>query len=164
MPFGRPICTTPICALASAYANGMAAALCWVLLSICALTGFRDLRTAVIGSSNVEEASNAASVVADELRTYFARERIGRPLVRIDQDAWPLAAGVILRLEKNGVPVAVEDDWIAMFTPAFARTGNEQVELTIEAKPQHVRTLGRPGDTVLIEHDPLLFVHRTTSR
>jgi hypothetical protein len=70
---------------------------------------------------------------------------------------------VILRLQKADVPVAVEDDWIAMFTPAFAATGREAVTLEIDAKPQHVRRLGKPGDQVVIEHDPQLFVHRITS-
>jgi len=96
------------------------------------------------------------------LRAYFDREHIARPLIRIDQDAWPLAAGVIVRLQKEGVPVAVEDDWLPMFTPAFASTGREEVALAITGKPQHVRTVGKPGDVVVIDHDPLLFVHRQT--
>jgi len=58
------------------------------------------------------------------------------------------------------VPVAVEGDWIAMFTPAFSATGREAVTLEIDAKPQHVRRLGKPGDQVIVEHDPQLFVHR----
>jgi hemin uptake protein HemP len=49
-----------------------------------------------------------------------------------------------------------------MFTPAFAATGREAVVLAIDGKPQHVRSLGKPGDAVVIEHDPQLFVHRVT--
>jgi hypothetical protein len=89
-------------------------------------------------------------VVAKQLEAYVDRERIVRPLVRIDQDGWPLAAGVILQLQKSGVPVAVEPDWIPMFTPAFAATGREAVVLAIDGKPQHVRSLGKPGDVVVI--------------
>jgi hypothetical protein len=140
------------------------AAISWVLFAFCAVTGLRDMWAAVEGSRNPSVESEAVATVAKQLQTYFDRERIVRPLVRIDQDGWPLAAGVILRLQKAGVPVAVEDDWIAMFTPEFSATGRETVELAIDAKPQHVRSLGKPGDVVVIEQDPLLFVHRTQSR
>jgi hypothetical protein len=136
------------------------AAICWTLFASCAASGFRELFAVVAASSNPPPESIAVSQVATELQEYFKRERVARPLVKIDQDAWPLAAGVILRLQKNGVPVAVEDDWVPMFTPAFRATGREMVVLAIDGKPQHVRRLGKPGDTVVVEHDPLLFVHR----
>jgi hypothetical protein len=140
----------------------MTAAIGWALFAVCAAFGMRELGTAVADSSRPSPESEAISTVAKQLHDYFDRERIVRPLVRIDQDAWPLAAGLILRLQKDDVPVAVEDDWIAMFTPAFSATGRETVTLEIDAKPQHVRRLGKPGDQVVIDHDPLLFVHRTT--
>ena len=139
------------------------AAIGWALFMICTVVGLREMRAAVDGSRNPSGESEAVSTVAERLRRYFEDERVVRPLVRIDQEAWPLAAGVILRLQKDGVPVAVENDWIAMFTPEFSATGRETVELAIDAKPQHVRSLGKPGDIVVIEHDPLLFVHRTQS-
>jgi hypothetical protein len=140
------------------------AAICWMLFAACAATGFREMLAAVAGSSNPPAESETVSTVAKELEQYFARERIVRPLVRVDQDGWPLAAGVILRLQKTGVPVAVEDDWLPMFTPAFAATGREAVVLAIDGKAQHVRNLGKPGDAVVIEHDPQLFVHRLSNQ
>jgi hypothetical protein len=140
------------------------AAVCWLLFAACAATGFREMFAAVAASSSPSAESEAVSVVAKQLEAYVDRERIVRPLVRIDQDGWPLAAGVILQLQKSGVPVAVEPDWIPMFTPAFAATGREAVVLAIDGKPQHVRSLGKPGDAVVIEHDPQLFVHRVTPR
>jgi hypothetical protein len=137
------------------------ATICWLLFAACAATGFREMFAAVASSSsNPSAESEAVSTVAKELEQYFARERIVRPLIRIDQDGWPLAAGVILRLQKSGVPVSVENDWVPMFTPAFAATGHEAVVLAIDGKAQHVRSLGKPGDAVVIEHDPQLFVHR----
>lgn len=138
----------------------MTAAIGWSLFAVCAALGLRELRTTVMDSSRPSAESEAVATVAKQLQGYFERERISRPLIRIDQDGWPLAAGVILRLQKDDVPVAVEDDWIAMFTPAFSATGREAVTLDIDAKPQHVRRLGKPGDQVIVEHDPQLFVHR----
>jgi hypothetical protein len=140
------------------------AAICWMLFAACAATGFREMLAAVAGSSNPPAESETVSTVAKELEQYFARERIVRPLVRVDQDGWPLAAGVILRLQKTGVPVAVEDDWLPMFTPAFAATGREAAVFAIDGKAQHVRSLGKPGDAVVIEHDPQLFVHRLSNQ
>jgi hypothetical protein len=133
---------------------------CWALFAVCGIIGLRDMRAAILNAASRSDASDAVALVARDLRAYFDRERITRPLVRIDQEAWPLAAGVILQLQKEGVPVAVEDDWIAMFTPEFSATGHEGVELVMNAKPQHVRSLGKPGDSVVIERDPFLFVHR----
>jgi hypothetical protein len=134
----------------------------WAVVVVGAIIGVRQLQEAVHHSNNPGIESEAASAVAADLQTYFRDRHIIRPLIRIDQDAWGMAAGVILRLQKANLPVAVEDDWIAMFTPAFTATGSEPVVLTIAGKPQHVRMLDTPGDAVVAEHDPL-FVHRTSS-
>ena len=136
------------------------AAVCGAGFAACLAIGIHEMRAALLNASTPNQATDAVSAVADNLRVYFDRERIVRPVVRIDQDAWPLAAGVILRLQKKGVPVAVEDDWLPMFTPFFAATGQESVALTVMGKPEHVRNVGKPGDVVVIESDPLLFVHR----
>jgi hypothetical protein len=136
------------------------AMLCWALFAMCGVLGLSNLRNEVASSSRPSPESEVVATLATELQSYFNREHIIRPLIRIDQDAWPLAAGVITRLQKKDVPVAVEDDWIPMFTPAFSATGRETVVLAINAKPEHVRSLGKPGDEIVFEHDPLLFVHR----
>jgi len=138
----------------------VAATLCWALFAICAMLGLSNLRNEVASSSHPSPESEVVATLATELQSYFNRDHIVRPLIRIDQDAWPLAAGVITRLQKKDVPVAVEDDWIPMFTPEFSATGRETVVLAINAKPEHVRSLGKPGDEVVFEHDPLVFVHR----
>lgn len=137
---------------------------CLMLFTACAVIGLREMFATVAAASNPSPESAAVSTVAKQLESYLERERIVRPRVIIDQEAWPLAAGVIVRLQKDGVPVAVEDDWVPMFTPEGAATGRETAELAIDGKSQHVRTMGKPGDVVVIEHDPELFVHRILSR
>jgi len=144
--------------------NWPATVACLMLFTACAAIGLREIIATVAAASNVSPESETVSTVAKELGSYLERERIVRPLVLIDQDVWPLAAGVILRLQKNGVPVAVADDWVPMFTPLFAATGREVAELSIYGKAQHIRSLGKPGEVVIIEHDPQLFVHRVLSR
>jgi hypothetical protein len=100
----------------------------------------------------------AAANVAADVEQFLTERRISRPLIRFDQDAWGMVAGVVLRLQKDGVPVAVEDDWLVMFTPAFQATGHETVEIAIVGTPEHVRLSARPGDQVLASRPPL-FAH-----
>jgi hypothetical protein len=82
------------------------------------------------------------------------RERIARPLIKIDQDAWPFAAGAILALQKHGKATAVEDDWIVMFTPAFRATGREDAVVTVAAPAEHLRLRDR-GARLISAHDPV---------
>lgn len=65
---------------------------------------------------------------------------------------------MIVNLQKVGIIVSVEDDWMAMFTPTFHATGREEVELMIAGKAQHVRLVGTTGDRVVVSHDPI-YVH-----
>ena len=101
-------------------------------------------------------------MAAADLVTYMKAQNLSRPLLKLDQDAWGMAAGVILRLQKAQVPVAIEDDWIVMFTPAFAATGRESAVLTIAGRAQHVRMLDTPGDASVVSRDPI-YVHRTAA-
>jgi hypothetical protein len=101
--------------------------------------------------------ARAARAVADDLLAYMVRERVARPLVRIDQDAWGVAAGAILDLQKRGRFVSVEDDWVVMFTPVFGRTGGEDAVVTIAAPPEHVR-LAERGARLISAHEPV-YVH-----
>lgn len=84
------------------------------------------------------EARTARELAAD-LQSYMAREGIRRPLIRIDQDAWPVAAGAILALQKDGRMAAVEEDWVVMFTPAFRANGHEDAIITVAAPAEHLR-------------------------
>ena len=51
-----------------------------------------------------------------------------RSLIRIRQPAWGEGASVVLQLHKGGIPVAVEDRRLFMFTDALAATGEENLE------------------------------------
>jgi hypothetical protein len=135
---------------------------CWVLACAIVLAGVLQLREAVGRSAAPGDESEATRALADDFRRYLVAEHLPRPLIRIDQDAWGVAAGVVLRLQKAGVPVAVEDDWIAMFTPAFGRNGHEPAIFTIVGPAEHVRLTGKLGDTVIASRGPF-HVHRQTA-
>ena len=99
--------------------------------------------------------SVAARDVAADLQRFLAQERVERPLILFDQDAWGMDAGVVLQLQKAGVAVAVENDWIAMYTPAFAATGRERIRIAIVGVAEHVRMSSRLGNRVVSSRNPL---------
>ncbi len=124
---------------------------------IAAAAGAWRLQDVARRSTDPPAEARAARAVADDLLAYMDREQVARPIVRIDQDAWGIAAGAILELQKHKRFVSVEDDWVVMFTPVFARTGGEDAVVTIAAPPEHVRLAGR-GVRLLAAHDPV-YVH-----
>ena len=128
------------------------------LTAVAAIAGVRQFRDAVAGASNPGADSGVVTSVAADLRTYLREQHIERPLIKLDQDAWGMAAGVILQLQKANVPLAVEDDWLVMFTPVFAATGHEAVTLMIAGREQHVRMQGGADAKVAVAHDPI-YVH-----
>ncbi|MCY4511774.1 MAG: hypothetical protein OXG35_33135, partial [Acidobacteria bacterium] len=70
-----------------------------------------------------EQARVLSAAVEEELRRHCR----ARPLIRI-QGRWPEAAGVALQLHKAGIPLAVDDRYLFMFTEAFLATGVEDIE------------------------------------
>lgn len=133
---------------------------CAVTFLVTLLCGSEQLTLAVQRSHAPDAESRAAEHVALLLRRELTARGLSRPLIRFDQDAWGMAAGVVLRLQKEGVAVAVEDDWLAMYTPAFAATGQERAEVAIVGKAAHTRLDGA-ADTVIAASGDLLFAHLT---
>jgi hypothetical protein len=137
-------------------------ALACALIAIAAYRGTSELMHIVRTSQHPDEESAMTNTLSNDLEAYLTKNGAGRPLVRIDQDTWGIAAGVILRLQKDGFALAVEDDWLPMFTPVFKRNGGESMDLTIAGKAQHVRMEGTAGDEVVIARDPM-YVHRSSA-
>jgi hypothetical protein len=119
------------------------------------LGGIRELRGSVQRSFSPGPESVAAREVASDLQRFLEGAGVERPLILFDQDAWGMDAGVVLQLQKAGVPVAVEDDWMAMYTPAFAATGRERVAIAIVGEAEHVRRSSQPGTRLLSSRSPL---------
>ena len=61
----------------------------------------------------------------EAIREYMRNQHVRRPLIRIDAAVWSQAAGVLLRLRRDRSEVAVADEWVPMFTDAFAANGRE---------------------------------------
>ena len=91
----------------------------------------------------VREESTALAAVLE-------RDGLRRPLVYVTQESWSDAAGILLALRKRGLTPAVEPDWIFMFGPPSAATGQEDSEVVIAGLDGH-RRLSQPGFTVVGE-------------
>lgn len=89
-------------------------------------------------------------------RDYMGDNKVRRPLIEMQGGSWSSGAGVILRLYKDGIPVAVTEPSLSMFTRKFAPSGDEDAFITIS--PQygyHIEKSTRPGNTILLEADPV---------
>ena len=69
--------------------------------------------------------------LSDGIRAYLRESGARKPLVRMDVMSWGFTAGIVLQLERAGVPLAVEDGAVSLFSDAVAIDGREDVELTI---------------------------------
>lgn len=95
-----------------------------------------------------------SAAVEEDLRRHCR----ARPLIRI-QGPWPEAAGVVLQLHKAGIPLAVDDRYLFMFTETFLATGVEDVEFLFtnaaldESETPPYRLVARHGMTFVYARD-----------
>jgi hypothetical protein len=136
----------------------VAAVVCGALWLAAAAAGFQQMRVVVSRSYRPGIEQLAARRLTDALREWMSARDIGKPLVRIDQPTWGIAAGVLLQLQKQGVPFAVERDWISMFTPAVAAAGDETSILTFAGPERRYRLLNEPGHQVIAERGSVSIV------
>jgi len=107
----------------------------------------------------------AASTLGEALSRRI-RGTESRPLVRIEQGVWPVAAGVLLNLQKGGKQLSVDDDWLPMFTDA-ARTTNHDTDLVaVVGRESHFLLTNQGRATTIGEAEPyyLLALERSERR
>jgi hypothetical protein len=127
---------------------------CLGMLVVASILAARQVQDAVTRSFEPPADARIARALAGDIEGYMEREGARRPLVKIDQDAWGVAAGAILDLQKRGRLVAVEDDWVVMFTPEFRVNGREDVVLTLAMPPEHLRLVDRRVP-LISAHEPI---------
>lgn len=112
--------------------------LCGLAVCLVVALGVFQLRLITDQTFSPRPQQVAAAALAEALKRRVSDVTgAGRPLVRIEQDVWPVAAGVLLNLQKSGVPFAVDDDWLPMFTDAAATTGRETEVIEITGRERH---------------------------
>jgi hypothetical protein len=130
-----------------------AAAACVVLWLTAAAIGFQQMRVVVSRSfrPGIEQLSSRR--LADALLSQFEGKGIGRPFVKIDQPVWGVAAGVLLQLQKRGIPFGVEEGWWFMFGPPARPSGGETSTLIFAAPEMRVRLQDSVAHELLAERD-----------
>src|SRR3954454_1887128 len=126
-----------------------------------AYAGFGELRAITKRTFDPEPARRAAAVLGEALERRVRSTGV-RPLIQIDQNEWPVAAGALLHLQRSGLPFAVEDDWLVMFTEHARSNGAEADSIAITGASRHLQlTSGRDGETIAAA-DPFYAVALTS--
>lgn len=137
--------------------HGLIRAISLVLLAVACGVAAQQVDAAVKRSFEPPAAAQVARALAADLNAYLISERVERPLIRIDQDAWGYVAGAILDLQKRGRVVSVEEDWVVMFTPEFRSAGRNDAVVTVAMPPEHLRLADR--GIRLISERPPVYAH-----
>lgn len=122
------------------------AALC-ISVGAAAHVGFGQLRAVTRRTFDPDSESRAATVIGDALERRVRSTGV-RPLIQIDQDEWPVAAGALLHLQRSRLPFAVEDDWLVMFTEHARSTGGERETIAITGRARHLLLTSQSAETI----------------
>ena len=135
------------------------AALCAGAAAAC--VSFGELRAIANRTFDPDPVRRAAAVVGEALERRV-RATGARPLIQIDQNEWPVAAGAILHLQRSRLPFAVEDDWLVMFTEHARSTGAETDWIAITGAQRHVLLTSRGAGETIAAADPFYAVALTS--
>jgi hypothetical protein len=140
----------------------IAAAACAAIWIWCVTMGVQRLNARVARASDPTAAERQAQYFVHEIKTYLHRNPRLKPLIRIDQEAWPVAAGAIVQLQKDKVPFAVERQWLFMFSGAAAANGDENMVVLFLRPELYQRIMEEPGRGLLAAHNDTYVVIDTT--
>jgi hypothetical protein len=99
----------------------------------------------------------AAATLGEALNRHVRSMNV-RPFIKIDQDTWPIAAGVLLNLQKSGLPFAVDADWLPMFTERAAATGHETEVVAIVGPERHLLLTAEDRASTIASADPYFLM------
>jgi hypothetical protein len=93
------------------------------------------------------------SALFDNLQEYCERSGTHRPLLRVGQDMWAIAAGLGLQLQLANRDFAIERSALFLFTNDFAANGTEDAVITIAPESLHRELVARPDNVVVASVD-----------
>jgi hypothetical protein len=143
---------------AAAVTPRLSAGVCFALWIAAAAIGFQQLRVVVSRSFRPGAEQLASRRLTDAITPRLENGAIGKPLVKIDQPTWVVAAGVLLQLQKRQAPFAVEEGWWFMFGEPTRPRNDETTELTFAGPEMRVRLLDEPAHEVIAERDRVSIV------
>ena len=122
------------------------------LLLVCFLgtTGLvQDYRRTLAGDGRFPVRREAVRVLFHGLEDRMRTEGYDSARIRMVPQARVVAAGVVLQLQKAGIPIAVADPWVPMFTEALRSTTTQDVVFHFVG-PELDAELRHRSDQVLI--------------
>jgi hypothetical protein len=122
-----------------------------VLCGAAGVSAVRQLQTAMAhGSSPIVDEVYAARLWR-AVDAYRREQGLPKPLIDIDHRVWGMAAALAVEMQKAGVPYAVEDRWLPMFSDEAAATGDEGCVLAVAQRERRDELLRQPGHFVIAE-------------
>jgi hypothetical protein len=105
------------------------------------------------GQERLSRQESQVSTLSDSLRDYCERTGVRRPILRIGQNMWAMAAGLGLQLQLANRDFAVEREAVFLFTNQFAPNGTEDAIITIAPESLHRELAARPDNVVVASVD-----------
>ena len=124
-------------------------------VGVAAFLCLNQIDRARLGHLPVTLSSPYAARFSSSVRVFLDDHHFHRPLMIIGSDVWSMAAGVLLELDRAGVPVAVEHDWLEVFPPPFAADGREDVDLSVSDTDEHLVLAARPGNMLVTRSETI---------
>lgn len=122
----------------------------------------QSVEQAIDRSTRPDSRAVAARALANDIDAYTGTRHIERPLLIIDEDAWEVAAGAILDLQKRHRSVSVEEGWVVMFTPATRQTGRESATIRLVTRAGREK-MTEPSMSPIVEREPVMAVTTSAS-
>jgi hypothetical protein len=123
------------------------------VVAVGAALGVRQLTVTVERSRAPNPEQLTARRLADQVEEYLRIHGGCKPLIRLDHPTWPVAAGLLLELQRDAVPYAVEESWLPMFSDAAGPQGDETCVMTIVWPQERLRLEKETGHEPIAERD-----------
>jgi hypothetical protein len=133
----------------------LASLVCAVTIGAGVWLGVRDLRHLTGRERDQRRTVETVDSIYRSVREYLNFHQLNKPLLRVDNRFYDLGAATLVRLRKAGVQVAVDDDWVWMYTDTFRVSGDEDAVVSIATPATHPALIARPGNVVLLDRDPV---------
>jgi len=129
---------------------------------VCAAVGLGQFRS--LTTSERKQNRQRIDHAYNAVKEWAVRNGRQRLEVRIGRDRWGEAASVLARLVRDGRSVAIQDEYLPMFTSYFSANGREDGLIFFADDELQQEALERAGAVKLLEAPPLYIVGSLKSK
>ena len=112
----------------------------------------QDYRRTLAGDGRFPVRREAVRVLFEGLEDRIRTEGYDSVRIRMVPQARVVAAGVVLQLQKAGIPIAVADPWVPMFTEALRSTATHDVVFHFVGRELDAEFRHRSDQVVIARH------------